>query len=530
MRGVKLYHQLRPFIAPLVILVLVSILIFVIFFTVLEWQWVAFLSGILSASILSMVSRAAKSEWRVTRRTAQVNKLREKLLQESVKHVQTAGKLAQESEARAKEHESLTRETSAHKRAKEELRATQERLQLMSDALPIIAFYCDKNLTCQHHNAAFRTWLHVEADQINGRQLKELLGENAFESMTSFVKEVLTGRKVHLEWSHKFHFALSHIEGDLIPHKNPSGQIIGFFGLFADVTARKQLDVAPPSSGRRKPIQAAHGAQTAEIPEQALYIDSIAEQLTGWGDAAARLAEILEKDELRLYHQLILPLKPEQGHPPIHEILIRLHEEEESLSPPGAFIPIIEHFNLMPAIDRWVVSHVIDWYVRKHSGADTRPAALYSIILSEQSVSDPGFAEYVRKQIESRRFPAQMLCFVISEEEAIARIDDTSRFIATLKPLGCRFVLDGFGSAKVSFEHLKRLPVDFLKVDDSIVRYILRDTVALGKVKAIQQVCNMVGIRTIAEFVENDEILNKVKELGMDYAQGFGIERPKPLE
>ena len=121
------------------------------------------------------------------------------------------------------------------------------------------------------------------------------------------------------------------------------------------------------------------------------------------------------------------------------------------------------------------------------------------------------------------------MCFEISEEEAVARIDDTSRFITTLKPLGCRFLLDGFGSTKVSFAYLKRLTVHFLKIDDNIVRNILRDTVALGQVKAIQRVCSMVGIRTIAEFVENDELLNKLKELGLDYAQGFSIDQPKPL-
>ena len=274
MQGVKLYRQFRPFIASVVILVLVSLLIFVIFFTVLEWQWVAFLSGVLAASVLAMATRAAQSEWRVIRRTAQVNRLKEKLAQENVERSRTAEKLAQELEAHAKEHEHLTQEVSAHHRAKEELRGMQERLQLISDALPTMAFYCDEKQQCQHCNTAFRTFLHMDADQINGRHLKELLGENAFESMASFVKEVLTGREVHLECSHQFRFTLTRIEGDLIPHKNPDGQVIGFFGLLADVTARKQADVAPVKQ-----------AAQAEMPEQAHYIDSISEQLTGWDDA-----------------------------------------------------------------------------------------------------------------------------------------------------------------------------------------------------------------------------------------------------
>ena len=531
MRVVKLYRQLRPFFVPLVTLLLAALLVFLIFFTVLEWQWIAFLSGILVASVLAVATRGAQSEWRVLRRTAQVKNLKEKLAQESAEHVKTVDKLAQESGAHAKVHERLNQEITANKHAIEELRVAQERLQLVSDALPIMVFYCDKNLRCQHHNAAFRTWLRLNADQIIGRQLKELLGESVFEGIASYVKDALAGVKTHLEWSHKFFFgALSHIEGDLIPHSTPFGQIIGFFGVLTDITAREQLDF----TNVKQVVQAvpvAHKAPAAENSGQAFYINSISEQLTGWNDTAARLTEILEKDELRLYHQLILPLKPNQGYPPIHEILIRLREEEEedSMTPPGAFIPIIEYFNLMPAVDRWVVSHVIDRYIRKHSGVDAGPSALYSINLSGQSVSDSGFAEYIRNQIESRSFPGQTLCFEISEEEAVARIDETSRFISTLKPLRCRFLLDGFGSTKVSFEYLKRLSVDFLKIDDSIVRNILRDTVALGKIKAIQRVCNIVGIRTIAGFVENDELLNKLKELGLDYAQGFIIDQPKLL-
>jgi len=530
MQGAKLYRQLRPFFASLATVLLAALLVFVIFFTVLEWQWVAFLSGVLAASVLAMATRAAQSEWRVTRRTVQLNKIKEKLARVNADHAQIAEKLAQESSAHAKEHERLGQEITAHKRDKEELRISQERLQLVSDALPMMVFYCDKNLHCQYHNTAFHTWLHMDAGQITGRQLKELLGEGAFDGIASHVKDALAGLKVHLEWSHQFFLgALSYIEGDLIPQRDPFGQIIGFFGLLTDVTARKQLDFTHVKQTAQAD-SAVHETHAAGNSGQAFYINSISEQLTGWNDTAARLTEILEKDELRLYHQLILPLKPSQGYPQIHEILIRLREEEDSMTPPGAFIPIIEHFNLMPAVDRWVVSHVIDWYIRKRPSADTRPAALYSINLSGQSLSDVGFAEYVRKQIESRNFPGQTLCFEISEEEAVARTDDTSRFISTLKPLGCHFLLDGFGSTKVSFEYMKRLSVNYLKIDDSIVRNIFSDTVALGKVKAIQRVCNMVGIRTIAEYVENEDILNKLKELGLDYAQGFGIDRPKPLK
>ena len=529
MRGAGFYRKFRPFIASLAILALVSLLIFVIFFTVLEWQWVAFLSGILVASVLAMATRTAQAEWRVLRLMAQLNKIKERLAQENAERGRTAATLAMASEHHAKEHEHLTQELGAHNRTKEELRAMQERLQLMSDALSIMAFYCDEQQQCRYSNTAFRTWLHLDADQVNGRHLKELLGEDAFKSMENFVEEALRGGAVHMEWSHQFRFAQCHIEGDLIPHKNPGGQVLGFIGLLADVGARKPPEGAPVIQAARTG-SAVHRAQADEMPEQALYIDSIAEQLSSWENAAVRLAEILDKDELRLYHQLILPLKPGPGHPPLHEVLIRLREEEESLTPPGAFIPVVEHFNLMPKIDRWVVKHVTDWYVKKYWGARTAPDELYSINLSGQSVSDPEFADDVSKQIESSRFPAHMLCFEITVEEAVARLDDASRLISRLKQLGCRFVLDGFGDGKVSFEHFKRLPVGFLKIDDSLVRNIIRDKVALDRVTAMQRVCNKIGVRTIAGFVENDDLLNKVKELGMDYAQGFGIDRPKPLK
>ncbi|MGH8743911.1 MAG: PAS domain-containing protein, partial [Burkholderiales bacterium] len=245
MWNAKLYRQLRPYIASLVILVLVSLLIFVIFFTVLEWQWVAFLSGILVASVLAMATRTAQAEWRILRLMAQLNKIKERLALENAERGRTAATLAMASKHHSKEHERLTQELGAHNRTKEELCSMQERLQLMSDALSIMAFYCDEKQLCRHSNTAFRTWLHLDAEQVNGRHLKELLGEDAFKSMENFVEEALRGGAVHMEWSHQFRFAQCHIEGDLIPHKNPGGQVVGFIGLLADVGTSKPPEGAP---------------------------------------------------------------------------------------------------------------------------------------------------------------------------------------------------------------------------------------------------------------------------------------------
>ena len=150
-------------------------------------------------------------------------------------------------------------------------------------------------------------------------------------------------------------------------------------------------------------------------------------------------------------------------------------------------------------------------------------------VLAQERIEDRAFADYVARALKHSAMPGQMLCFEIDDGDAIACLAAATRFAQALKPLGCRFTLDGFGRSGVGFEHVKALPLDFLKIDGSIILQILRVPEALAKVRAIQRVSKVIGVRTIAEMVESDASLERLRSVGVDYAQGFGIATPQPF-
>ncbi|MBI2959671.1 MAG: EAL domain-containing protein [Betaproteobacteria bacterium] len=287
--------------------------------------------------------------------------------------------------------------------------------------------------------------------------------------------------------------------------------------------ANSELELLRPQPHAAAVPQGAAAAQA----EQSLYVESIAEQLTGWTSAADRLNAALQNDEFCLFGQVIAPLAGEAR--PLCEILIRLIEEEQNLMPPGAFLPLAEEYGLMPSLDRWVVRNVIAWQAKRRRADPDRTAMLCCINLSAATIADPDFAAHVREQLSIADFSGASLCFELGEGDVAAHAGAAARQSALLKEAGCRIALSGFGHNTVSLEVLKNLPVDYIKIDGTVVLNILRDQVELAKATAINRVAHAVGIKTIAEFVESDQILARLREIGIDYAQGFGISRPLPL-
>lgn len=247
----------------------------------------------------------------------------------------------------------------------------------------------------------------------------------------------------------------------------------------------------------------------------------------------SRITQALEEDLFCLYYQKIAPLgegKPEGEH---YEVLLRLMDNGQVISP-MAFIPAAERYHLMPLIDRWVIktlfstqgAHYRDVWENRHA---TSSSGLYSINLSGSSLNDDRFPAFLRQQLSIHNIPSSLICFEITETVAITNLKQTSEFIAEMKSIGCRFSLDDFGSGMSSFSYLTNLNVDFIKIDGSFVSRILEDPVCLVIVQAIQQISKVTGTQTIAEFVENDDIIRLLTEMGIDYAQGYGIARPIPL-
>jgi EAL domain-containing protein (putative c-di-GMP-specific phosphodiesterase class I) len=241
-----------------------------------------------------------------------------------------------------------------------------------------------------------------------------------------------------------------------------------------------------------------------------------------------RIHAAFEERRFRLYYQLIQPLKTGGGYDPLCEVFIRMLDERGKVIAPSAFIAAAERYHLMTSIDRWVVKIALRALAEAQAGELSRPM-LFAINLSGQSLGDEGFLAFVLEELESSGVDARRICFEITETAAISKLDSAIRFIRMVKSKGCRFILDDFGSGLSSFAYLRDLQVEFLKIDGEFVQNMMDDRVKRAMVESINQIGHVMGLTTIAEWVENRETLDALTEMGLDYAQGYWLCRPQPL-
>lgn len=242
-----------------------------------------------------------------------------------------------------------------------------------------------------------------------------------------------------------------------------------------------------------------------------------------------RAQQALEENRLRLVFQHIVPLQETGGGDGLHfELLLRLLDPAGSLVSPAAFVPAAERYHLVGALDRWVVRNAFEWLAAEP--ARLRTISLVSMNISGTSLCDPEFINYVLESRIARGIPAQKICLEVTETAVVTDIAAAQRVMRDLRTIGFRFALDDFGSGLCSFGYLKHLPVDYLKIDGSFVRQAHRDSTSRAMVQAINQIAQVMGKRTVAEFVENAAIMNVVRSIGVDFAQGYGIHRPAPLQ
>ena len=246
----------------------------------------------------------------------------------------------------------------------------------------------------------------------------------------------------------------------------------------------------------------------------------------------SRISSALDEDCLILFHQPIFEIGDGAPREVFQEALLRMVEDDGALTMPGAFIPAAERFKLMSAVDNWVVHHLFAAIAKGAIPMDlSDPHALLFINLSGVTISDGGFGAYVEEQLAEFNIPPSRICFEITESAAIANLSAALPLLHRLRDLGCRFALDDFGSGLSSFGYLKQLPVDFVKIDGSFVCDIAKDPIARAMVEAINKISHVMGLQTIAEFVESPEVLDVLREIGVEYAQGYllGVPRPWPL-
>ena len=270
------------------------------------------------------------------------------------------------------------------------------------------------------------------------------------------------------------------------------------------------------------------GPASDDHADQHLFLQTMTEELLGWANPKVRLRDAIEQDHFLLLGQKIEP-HSSMALTPCVEVLLRLQEEEDNLLPPGGFIPVAESCGMMQEIDRWVVRRTLQ-LAAAHEAADPTRALRYCINLSSAALDDAGFPAFVHRALEQAALNVNSVCFEIHELDTVQRHGRVQRFMQTVKPVGASFTIDAFGSSKVSFSHLKGLYINQVKIDGTIIHAIERDPAVYVKVKAIHSVCHKIGVRTIAEFVETQSLLERLRDIGVDYVQGFGIARPVRLE
>lgn len=252
------------------------------------------------------------------------------------------------------------------------------------------------------------------------------------------------------------------------------------------------------------------------------FLEQMDQELTGWSNPAARLRSALDNDELVLYGQLILAIA-DAAHYPMAEVLVRMRAEEKALLSPGEFLPVFEHYQMMPQLDRWVVRTL----ARRLASGSRVPR--FSVNLSGQTLDDPDFPDFVAAQAKAAGIAPSALLFEIDESDLLARPRAAEVLGVALARIGSGTLIDGFGRRAVSFAPLVAMRVAFMKVDGAITRRLLASSAAQTKMKAIVRVGAALGFGVIAECVEEPDVLERLRALGAGYAQGFGISRPQPI-
>lgn len=395
--------------------------------------------------------------------------------------------------------------------------------QFVDENMPVMLAYFNSDLRCRYHNRIFRRWFGLKPDQIDGRLLKEFSNEEFFSDIQNSIEEILAGKTVHNERVLKSTKGFPYIFTEqYLPHLDSKGKTVGFYTLHTPRAQEKNRDFSKKkleSSAKPEP----------EKPNKILTKDNTnlppSTQTSKSGITAARITQAIEGGEFNLYCQEITPIKSTITSVSHYEILIRMHEEENNLMPPGSFLPLVDQFKMMPKLDRWIISHIAQWL-----SVHPKSNSVFYVNVAKDTLSDRAFPGFIQDQLQKIKAPASNFCFEVEVSDAEANTADTLIFTQKIRELGCLVSLCSFSGNPESLNLLDKMKVDFLKIDGSLVCNILRDEEDLDKVKTINQLAHKTEIKTIAELVESDDIIVKLQEIGVDYAQGFGVAKPHPFK
>lgn len=396
----------------------------------------------------------------------------------------------------------------------------KSKLQIVDENFPVMLAYFNTERQCCYHNRAFRQWFGLRSEQIENRFFNEFLDKSLFADVDSAVESVLLGETVQNQHVQQLADAsMCFIKSHLTPHFDSAGKVIGFYTLYTPRLMKKG-EKLPQSVKKHAVIK--HG-QPQEDDKNTQDPRSGRVSM----NSSKRIMQAIDRNEFRLYCQKIISTRSNQeALTYYYEVLIRMAEEESNFIPPGAFLPFVEKYNLMPRLDGWVVEQII------HYLADRKINALISfcINLARSTFIDPAFADHIQELLDTAGVEPRRVCFEIETADAAASLQNTVQFIKKMQQSGCLISLCSFNHDRSHFDLLKYIRADFLKIDGSLICNILRDTEDLKKVENISKFARALKIRTIGELVETQDIQEKLTGMGVDYVQGFKVERPFPIE
>ena len=391
--------------------------------------------------------------------------------------------------------------------------------------------FIDTEDQCRYHNRAFMEWVHLRPDQIDGQHIRKILGSHVFQETATSIRQSLAGHHVQFERTQEMTDGTVYkLHVEHAPQFGEDGKVTGFFMLMNDITSPGDLSKPGVDSGTSLASNKAglSALVREEISSQDTYVESFSEQISGQKNAN-HIRAAIEKGDFSLYCQLITPMAADSKEAEHYEILVRLIEEEEGMMPPGAFFPLAEKYGLMTHLDRWVVQHVTEWASNQNAADEKNKNSVFFINLSGATIGDSSFPEFLQLTLMEYGVPGAVLCFEIPNSELTLRPAVVAEFAQRVTQCGCLLAISGFGHDRISFDLIRGFRVEFLKIDGNIIFNILRDPVEFAKITAINRVAKLIGVKTIAELVENEETIAKLREVGIDFAQGFGISRPRPL-
>lgn len=492
------FKIINPYLAACVALILTIALVTNTFFSIeLTMHWATSLWFSLIFSILIIIIQIARTEKSVKNYSDQLLISKERLTNE-IKHRLWAEKTASESKIKS---------------------------LFIDENIPVMLAYFNNDLRCRYHNRIFRRWFGLKPDQIDGRLLKEFSDEEFFSDIQNCHKEILAGKTIHNERILKSTKGFPYIFTEqYLPHLDNKGKTIGLYTLH---TPRAQEKKCVSSKNNKmenlnKPIS----NKSNEIHIKENINPKHDTQISKLGITSKRIAQAIEEGEFNLYCQKINPIKSSVTLASQHyEILIRMHEEENNLMPPGSFLPLVNQFKMMPKLDRWIISHIIKWL-----SVHPKDNSVFYLNVAKDTLSDQDFPSFIQDQLQKMKTSASNFCFEIEAADAQTNMANTLIFMQKIRGIGCQVALCSFSDTPESLNLLDKMKVDFLKIDGSLICNILQDEEDLDKVITINQLAQKAEIKTIAELVETDDIIAKLQEIGIDYAQGFGIAKPHPFE